>query len=123
MTETAQTRNYTNWSQDYGGFSILKQSDIDNIMKLTFDQQDGLRPGLIKMFLDPFHEGYTIDQNDNDDPFVINMTGYDHTTTTKQMRYHATTGYKTLQSYGSDLGIITTLYGMSIYIFIRNYFN
>ena len=53
----------------------------------------------------------TIAENDNNDPFVINMSGYDHQTTTKHMRYLATEGYKILQSYGSDLSIITTLYG------------
>lgn len=109
--EALSTRNYSSWQQDYGGFSILNQSSIDQIMHMVFDKDDGWRPGIMKMFLDSWHEGVTIDDNDNDDPFVINMSRFDHTTTTKHMRYVATEGYKTLQSFGSDLKIWTTVYG------------
>jgi hypothetical protein len=72
---------------------------------------DGLRPSLIKMFLDPFHEGYTAADNDNQDPNVINMARFDHQTTTAWMRFFAKQGLARTRKRGGGLTIITTLYG------------
>src|ERR1019366_5742096 len=56
--ESCQTRDYRKTPQDYGGFHTLSQEKRERILDLTFGP-DGLKPGLVKMFLDPFHEGMT----------------------------------------------------------------
>jgi len=104
--ETCQTRNYAQYPQDYGGFSILDAEKKREIIDLVFGQ-DGLRVGLIKMFLDPFH------QTRPDGP-------YDHETSTRNMREFVRGGLKTTRSWGGDLVIITTLYGPPAYMTKQN---
>ncbi len=53
--EAAQTLDYDADPQDYGGFSILSEEDRRKVIEMTFGD-DGLRPGVVKMFLDPFHQ-------------------------------------------------------------------
>jgi hypothetical protein len=104
--ETAQTRDYKKDAQEYGGFSLLDEKERQDIIDLIFGA-DGLKPGLLKMFLDPFHEPV----NDNADPNVIDMSKFDHKTTTEWMRYFAREGLKKTRARGGDLQIVTTLYG------------
>lgn len=94
--ETCQTRDYAADPQEYGGFSILDDRERREIMQLTFGE-DGLKPSLVKMFLDPFHEP--------------EEGRFDHQTTTKWMRYFAREGLAITRRRGGDLAIITTLYG------------
>ncbi|MBI1388920.1 MAG: hypothetical protein GC154_10780 [bacterium] len=108
--ETAQTRDYDEWPQDYGGLSTLSESDKQAVIDLIFGD-DGLKPGVVKQFIDPFHEGMTEADNDNDDPTVINLDGYTHTRTTENMRYFIREGLKRTRARGGDLTIIDTLYG------------
>ena len=108
--EACQTRDYKQRPQEYGGFSTLSQKKREEILDLTFGP-DGLKPGLLKMFLDPFHEGMTADGNDNRDTNVTDMSRFDHQTTTKWLRYFAQEGLKRNRARGADLAIITTLYG------------
>jgi hypothetical protein len=110
--ETAQTRDYRTKPQDYGGFSLMTEVQRRDILDKTFGE-DGLKPGIIKMFLDPFHEGYTKEGNDNDNPRVINLAGFDHTTTTKWMRLFAKEGLARTRAWGGNLQIIVTIYGPS----------
>jgi len=100
--ETAQTRDYKSDPQDYGGFSLLSSKQKAEIVERVFGD-DGLRVGLLKMFLDPFH------QSSADGPF-------DHRTTTENMRFFAREGWKTAKAAGRDLTIITTLYGPPAYM-------
>ncbi len=107
--EVAQTRDYDADPQEYGGFSILTEAQRQEIIDLIFGK-DGLKPGLIKMFLDSFHqaepgEGY------NYDPNVIDLDAYDHTTTTKWMNTFVREGLKKTHERGAKLEILTTLYG------------
>jgi O-glycosyl hydrolase len=108
--ETAQTKDYQKWQQDYGGFSLLSESQRQEILQMIFGE-DGLKPGIIKMFLDPFHEGMTQKGNDNESPFVLNQDGFDHETTTEWLRYFARNGHEITQNRGGDLTIFTTMYG------------
>ncbi|HUG12073.1 MAG TPA: hypothetical protein VMM36_13725 [Opitutaceae bacterium] len=108
--ETAQTRDYRAWPQDYGGFSVLPEAARAEIIDLVF-ADDGLKPGIVKMFLDPFHEGVTRDGNDNNDPWHLDPARFDHTTTTGSMRRFVRDGLKLTRARGGDLSIITTLYG------------
>lgn len=108
--ETAQTRDYEKWPQDYGGMSTLSEEERQEIIQLIFGE-DGLKPGLLKMFIDPFHEGLTIEGNDNDDPMKIDLDGYTHERTTKNMRYFVREGLKLTRNAGRNLTIINTLYG------------
>lgn len=103
--ETAQTRDYRKDPQEYGGFSLLEEDERQKILDLVFGE-DGLKPGLLKMFLDPFHEPV----NDNADPNSIDLSKFDHETTTKWMRYFAREGLKRTRARGGDLQIVTTLY-------------
>lgn len=107
--EACQTRDYQLFQQDYSGFSFATEATKDTIMQMVFGA-DGLRPALSKLFLDPFHEGNTIADNDNDDPFEINMEGYDHRTTTEHMRYFNSVGLEMMKAWGGNLTAIATLY-------------
>ncbi|MCW5977513.1 MAG: hypothetical protein KIT09_05525 [Bryobacteraceae bacterium] len=108
--EAAQTRDYHKRPQEYGGFSTLSEEKRQQILEMTFGP-DGLKPAIVKMFLDPFHEGMTESGNDNDDPRVLDMSRFDHQTTTRWMRYFVREGLKRTRARGADLQIITTLYG------------
>jgi hypothetical protein len=103
--EASQTFHYQKWPQDYGGFSFLNQQSKDRIVDLIFGQ-DGLRPDLVKMFLDPLHQ---------------KQEGgiYDHETTTRNMRYFVKRGHEVSKSRGQDLSIITTLYGPPGYMTLQ----
>lgn len=107
--EACQTRDYHAEPQEYGGFSYLSEAQRQEIIELTFGD-DGLKPGVVKMFLDPFHQsepgtGYDYDPN------VIDMNAYDHETTTAWMRYFVREGLALTRARGDELDIITTLYG------------
>lgn len=94
--ETAQTRDYQRDPQDYGGFSLLSETARQEILEQIFGEA-GLKPGILKMFLDPFHEP--------------SPGHYDHQTTTHWMRYFARSGLQITRARGADLQIIVTLYG------------
>jgi O-glycosyl hydrolase len=100
--QSAQTMEYAKDPQEYGGFSLLKEQDRQKIVDLVFGDE-GLRVGLLKMFLDPWHQ---------DRP----GGPYDHETTTRWLRYFAREGVKTSRAAGRDLTIITTLYGPPAYM-------
>src|SRR5690606_2071523 len=51
--EASQTRDYQADPQEYGGFSLLEEAERQQILEMIFGP-DGLKPGLLKMFLDPF---------------------------------------------------------------------
>ena len=69
--QAAHSRNYSDFPQEYGGFSILNKTQKDEIIELIFGT-DGLRPGIVKMFLDPLHQKEKGGE-------------YDHETTTQYM--------------------------------------
>ena len=119
--EASQTRDYDADPQEYGGLSTLTEADRQQIVELIFGDE-GLKPGAIKMFLDPFHQaepgpGYDWDRN------VIDPSAYDHTTTTRWMRYFVRDGMQKTRARGDDLEILTTLYGppawMTVQKFVR----
>lgn len=97
--ETCNLRNFDTYlenPQEYGGLSTLSETKREEILELVFGP-NGLRPGLVKMFLDPFHER--------------EKGRYDHETTTQWMRYFVREGLKMVRAQGGDLQIITTMYG------------
>lgn len=100
--ETAQTRDYAKDPQEYGGFSLLAESERQKIVDLVFGE-DGLRVGLVKMFLDPFHQ-------------TAAGGAFDHETTTRHIRAFVRAGLKTTRARGADLTIITTMYGPPAYM-------
>jgi hypothetical protein len=104
--EASQTRDYQADPQEYGGFSLLEEAERQQILEMIFGP-DGLKPGLLKMFLDPFHEK----ENDNSDPNAIDASRFDHATTTRWMRYFVREGLRKTRARGGDLNIVTTLYG------------
>jgi hypothetical protein len=108
--EAAQSRDYAAWPQEYGGFSVLSEADRERVLDMIFGPR-GLKPAITKMFLDCFHEGMTRTGNDNDDPHDLNMAGFDHTATTKWMRYFNREGLARTRAWGGDLTILATLYG------------
>lgn len=95
--EEAQYRDISEKRQDYGGFSYLDDNSKKEILEMVFGD-DGLKPGLVKMFLGPFH------QQKEGGPFM-------HTLTTENMLYFVNEGRKIAMSSGRDFEIITTLYG------------
>jgi O-glycosyl hydrolase len=107
--EAAQTRDYKADPQEYGGFSVLSEDDRQQILDMIFGI-DGLKPGIAKMFLDPFHQELPGDDY-SFDPNVLDLNAYDHATTTKWMRYFIKQGLNMTRADGRDLEIIITLYG------------
>ena len=103
--ETSQTFDYEKWSQDYGSFSVLSQGAREQIIDLIFGD-NGLRPDLVKMFLDPLH------QQEKDGP-------YDHETTTANMRHFVRRGHEISLQRGQDLSIVTTLYSPPGYMTLQ----
>ena len=86
-----------NFTQEYGGFSLLDETEKNEIVVLVFGE-DGLKPGIVKMFLDAKHQ--------------IERGGeFDHETTTSYMREFVKKGLKVTRDRGAKLQIITTLYG------------
>ena len=107
--EAAQTRDYRADPQEYGGFSLLTEQDRQEILEMVFGA-GGLKPGVVKMFLDSFHQESPGPDYDVD-PNVIDMAAYDHETTTRWMRYFVREGCARTRAWGGDLQIIVTLYG------------
>jgi hypothetical protein len=95
--EVAQSVDYTQDPQEYGGFSLLTEEKRQQIVDMVFGDE-GLRPGLVKMFLDPHHQAEPGGE-------------FDHETTTRWMRYFVREGLNRTRARGDDLTIITTLYG------------
>lgn len=95
--ETAHTYDYREWPQEYGGFSLLDAAEKQRIIDLVFGP-DGLKVGLVKMFLGANHQAGP-------------GKPYDHETTTRQMREFVREGLKRTRADGRGLQIITTLYG------------
>jgi hypothetical protein len=106
--ETAQTLNYTTDPQDYGGFSILPEEHRRQILELVFGE-DGLKPGLVKMFYDPWHQPEP--EPTGDETLEVNPSRYDHQNSTRWMRFFARQGLAITRRRGRDLQFITTLYG------------
>lgn len=106
--ETAQTVDYTKDPQDYGGFSILSEEKRREILELVFGH-DGLKPHVLKMFLDPFHQ--TSDKLNGSGLGDIDHGNYDHETTTRWMRYFIRNGMALLREEGITPQIVTALYG------------
>ncbi len=107
--ETAQTLDPAAEPQDYGGFSILAEADRRKVIEMVFGA-DGLRPALLKMFLDPFHQDEPGPGCALNDP-RIDPAAYDHERTTQWMRRFAREGHRLTRERGEDLSVIVTLYG------------
>ena len=89
--------------------ACLNDEQRQEIIDLIFGA-DGLKPGVVKMFLDSFHQHEPGDDYQLNDP-VIDLDAYDHEKPTKWMRYFVREGLKTTRARGGDLDIIVTLYG------------
>lgn len=100
--ECAHTYDYQKFKQEYGGFSLLDEKEKQEIIDLVFGE-DGLKVGLVKMFLDPLHQKEAGGK-------------FDHTTTATNMLYFVKEGLKLTKKRGDNLEIITTLYGPPAYI-------
>ena len=103
--EVRHTRDYDVWPQDYGGFSYLSDTQKMEMIDLVFGA-DGLQPNLAKMFLCAYHE----QTPDNDDPYDINMAGFEHEKYTRHMRWFIREGLRRTRSLGGDLMILAGLY-------------
>lgn len=95
--ETAHTSDMKEFNQEYGGFSLLDEKEKQTIIGMVFGE-DGLKVGLVKMFLGSLHQSEA-------------GGAFDHRYTTENMRYFVREGLKTTREAGRDLKIITTLYG------------
>jgi len=104
--ETRHTRDYSVFPQDYGGFKYLSEQDRQKVMDMIFGPE-GLKPGIIKAFSDPFHEPV----NDNNNPYVMDMDKFDHTTTTQWMLYFCREAEKRVKDWDGELVYLAGLYG------------
>jgi len=103
--ETCQTIDYEKNPQDYGGFSTLDTGKQEEILDLMFGD-DGLKPGLVKMFLDPLHQTTPAHQ-----PPGTDAGNYDHARTTGNMCRFVEGGLARTRQRGDTLDILATLYG------------
>jgi O-glycosyl hydrolase len=99
--ETAQTIDYSKDAKDYGGFSIMTEDSRKHIVDLVFGEE-GLKVGLVKMFLDPFHQTEAGGK-------------FNHEMATANMRMFVRMGLEKTRARSADLQIITTLYGPPAY--------
>lgn len=83
--ETGQTRDSDEWPQDYGGFSTLTERQRQEILDLVFGE-DGLKPGIVKMFIDLFHKGMDKGANDSDEAMKAGSSRHTHERTRKWVR-------------------------------------
>lgn len=104
--ECAHTYDYNKFKQEYGGFSLLDENEKQEIIQMVFGE-DGLKVGLVKMFLDAVHQKEPGGK-------------FDHKTTTENMRYFVREGLKLTRKGGRDLKIITTLYGPPPWATLQN---
>lgn len=95
--QTAHTYDYKKYPQEYGGFSLLNDQQKSEIIDLVFGE-DGLKVGLLKMFLDPLHQSKPGGK-------------FNHTLSAAYEIEFAVKGYQKAKEYDADLSIITTLYG------------
>lgn len=95
--EACQTRDYERYPQDYGGFRYLNTEQQREIIDMVFGD-DGLKPGLVKMFLDCWHQP---------EPYGP----YNHDQTTRSMMTFVEQGNALTRARGDELAILTTLYG------------
>lgn len=108
--ETCQTYDNVRTPQDYGGFSTLSDEKKAEILDMTFGE-NGLKPGIIKMFLDPLHQNREPSDLASDESAKVDLSLYDHESTTANMREFITEGLRITRERGSDLSIYTALYG------------
>jgi hypothetical protein len=100
--EEAQSRDLDTFRQEYGGFSLLNEKSKKEILEMVFGN-DGLKPGMVKMFLDSWHQA---------EPGGM----YNHTNSAGNMLEFVREGYKVSVENGRDFQIITTLYGPPGYV-------
>jgi hypothetical protein len=100
--QTAHTKDYTEFPQEYGGFSLLSEEEQNEIIEMIFGE-DGLKVNLLKMFLDPLHQKEPGGE-------------YDHKTTTQYMVSFAKKANETLKKRNDKMQIMTTLYGPPAYM-------
>ncbi len=112
--ETSQTRDYAAAPQDYGGFGALTEKNRREVIEYVFGD-DGLRPGVVKMFLDPFHQRPCPYGSDR-----IDQREYDHTTTTRWQRYFVSHGLERTRARGDDLQVLVGMYGPPAWMTVQN---
>jgi hypothetical protein len=106
--EVSQSIDYDSDPQEYGGFSLLTDAQRSEILDLVFGP-NGLRPGTMKMFLDPFHQ--TEENLNPSDATTIDQSNYNHERTTQWMRFFVKEGVRRTGEQGGALSLITTLFG------------
>lgn len=94
--QATHTTDYKSNPQDNGGFCFLNERQRSEIAELIFGD-DGLRPGLVKMFLDPLHQ-------------TERGGAFDHETSTTYMREFVKKGVSLSAARGDKLSVITTLF-------------
>lgn len=103
--QTAQTRDYARNPQDYGGLSTLDPGKRREIIDLVFGPE-GLRPGLVKMFVDPWHQASPGTPGN-----TIVDTDYTHEHSTQWQREFVLDGLAVTRARGATLSVLTDLYG------------
>ncbi|MCK4376026.1 MAG: hypothetical protein KAX19_11875 [Candidatus Brocadiae bacterium] len=90
--------------EDYGSFSLMADADREEVLDLVFGP-DGLRPGLVKMFLNP----YLLDEPPS--PDSLDLGAYRFEQYAPQMLHFAREGIRRSAQNGIELRFIATMYG------------
>lgn len=114
--QLSQSTDFVKDPQEYGGFSIITEEKRKEILDLVFGE-NGLKPGVIKMFFDPFHQ--TEDHLNKPGVENLDMSNYDHETSTKWVRDFVKEGLQISREDGRDLEIMICLYGMPAWMTLQ----
>ena len=101
--QTCHTPDYHRQPQDYGGWDTLESKAVEQILDELFGD-DGLRPAILKLFLDPLHAETPAQPG-------APLGPCDHRLSTGSMLRFAHGALRRTRARGDDLTMITTLYG------------
>lgn len=114
--QLSQSTDFDGDPQEYGGFSIIAEEKRAEILEAVFGE-NGLKPGIIKMFFDPFHQ--TEEHLNKPGVEHLDMSLYDHERSTQWVRSFVKEGLRISREHGRDLEIMICLYGMPAFMTVQ----
>lgn len=102
--ETFDTPDVIRKPQDYGGFGLLSSDNKNRVIQLLFGD-DGPKPAIVRIFLDPFHLSTVQDTKITEDT-LVDRTGFDHESSTIHTREFLSSALSAVREWGGTLKVI-----------------
>jgi hypothetical protein len=102
--ETFDIPDISKKHQDYGGFSLLSHDDRNRVSQLLFGN-DGPKPAILRIFLDPFHQSTAQDSKITEDT-LVDRIGFDHESSTTWTREFLSSAVSSVREWGGTLKVI-----------------